>query len=124
NGRGFARITLGQVKPGIEDAMKAVELVPNGDTEDAARALYQTARCFAKAGATLVGKRSAAEIRERDEYQRYANHYLGEAMKRLAQSRQTGFWREYVEKDEVLETLRRTTEYQKMELTYARPTRR
>ena len=105
NGRGFARLRLGEHREAVADAEKAL-----GIGEPTSQLLYNAARVYALAAVV-----AAAEVRKKGQetvtlvarYQDRATGLLREALKRMPEEDRASFWRDVVPADPALKALRR-----------------
>ncbi len=105
NGRGFARLRLGEHRDAVADAEKAL-----GIGEPTSHLLYNAARVYALAAVV-----AAADVRKKGQetvtlvarYQDRATGLLREALKRMPEDQRASFWRDVVPADPALRTLRR-----------------
>jgi eukaryotic-like serine/threonine-protein kinase len=105
NGRGFARLRLGEHRDAVADADKAL-----GIGEPTSQLFYNAARVYALAAVV-----AAAEVRKNGQetvtlvtrYQDRASGLLREALKRMPEDKRASFWRDVVPADPALRTLRR-----------------
>ncbi|MFI5454652.1 MAG: protein kinase [Isosphaerales bacterium] len=105
NGRGFARLRLGEHRDAVADAEKALGL-----GEPTSHLLYNAARVYALAAVV-----AAAEVRKKGQetvtlvtrYQDRATELLREALKRMPDDQRASFWRDVVPADPALRALRR-----------------
>ena len=105
NGRGYARLRLGEHRDAVADADAAL-----GKGERTSHLLYNAARVYALAAVV-----AAAEVRKRGQetvalvarYEDRATGLLREALKRMPEADRTSFWRDVVPSDPALRALRR-----------------
>ena len=105
NGRGFARLRLGEHRDAVADAEKAL-----GIGEPTSHLFYNAARVYALAAVV-----AAAEVRKKGQetvtlvarYQDRATGLLREALKRMPEDQRASFWRDVVPADPALRALRR-----------------
>ncbi len=105
NGRGFARLRLGEHRDAVADAEKAL-----GIGEPTSHLFYNAARVYALAAVV-----AAAEVRKKGQetvtlvarYQDRATGLLREALKRMPEDQRASFWRDVVPADPALQALRR-----------------
>jgi eukaryotic-like serine/threonine-protein kinase len=105
NGRGFARLRLGEHRDAVADADKAL-----GIGEPASLLLYNSARVYALAAvvaAADVRKKGPETVALVTRYQDRATGLLREALKRMPDDQRAVFWRDVVPADPALRTLRR-----------------
>jgi len=105
NGRGLAKVALGQHQEAVADAFKALEL-----GEPTPRRLYNAARVYAKAAIAATGDvrragRDAAFVVTR--YQDQAVALVRESYNRLPAAQRASFWRDVIQTDPALTVLRR-----------------
>ena len=105
NGRGYARLRLGEHRDAVADAEKAL-----GKGEQTSHLLYNSARVYALAAVV-----AAAEVRKRGQetvalvgrYEDRATGLLREALKRMPEDQRALFWHDVVPSDPALRALRR-----------------
>ena len=105
NGRGFARLRLGEHRDAVADADKAL-----GIGEPTSQLFYNAARVYATAAIV-----AAAEARKKGQdtvtlvarYQDRATGLLHDAVKRMPDDQRASFWRDVIPADPALRTLRR-----------------
>jgi eukaryotic-like serine/threonine-protein kinase len=105
NGRGFARLRLGEHRDAVADAEKAL-----GTGKPTSHLFYNAARVYALAAIV-----AAADVRKNGQetvtlvarYQDRATGLLREALKRMPDDQRASFWRDVVPADPALRTLRR-----------------
>ena len=105
NGRGYARLRLGEHRDAVADAEKAL-----GKGEQTSHLLYNSARVYALAAVV-----AAAEVRKRGQetvalvgrYEDRATGLLREALKRMPEAERALFWHDVVPSDPALRALRR-----------------
>jgi tetratricopeptide (TPR) repeat protein len=105
NGRGFARLRLGEHRDAVADAEKALGL-----GEPTSHLLYNAARVYALAAIV-----AAAEVRQKGQetvtlvtrYQDRATGLLRDAVQRMPDDQRASFWRDVVPADPALRALRR-----------------
>ena len=105
NGRGYARLRLGEHRDAVADAEKAL-----GIGERTSHLLYNSARVYALAAVV-----AAAEVRKKGQetvtlvgrYEDRATGLLREALKRMPEADRASFWREVLPSDPALRALRR-----------------
>jgi len=105
NGRGFARLRLGEHRQSVADAEKALSL-----GKPAARDLYNAARTYALAAiiaAAEVRKTGSHGVTLVTQYQDRGVKLLREAMQDLPAGERASFWRDVVQTDPTLSKLRR-----------------
>jgi serine/threonine protein kinase/tetratricopeptide (TPR) repeat protein len=91
NGRGYARVLLGDQRQALADAEAALRLLPRKP-----RSLYNTARIFAQA----AGR--ADKDPARAEHQNAAVTLIRQALERLPRQEADAFWRDYIRADPAL----------------------
>jgi len=104
-GRGSARVRLGQVRDGLADAEKALGL-----GKPTATLLYNTGRIYAQAAivASTEARRKGQEaVVLVYRYQDRAVMLVREALRRLPADQRAAFWRDSIQADPALRTLRR-----------------
>jgi tetratricopeptide (TPR) repeat protein len=105
SGRGFARLRLGEHRQAVADAEEALRF-----GEPDARQLYNAARTYA-----LAATVAAADVRKKgwngatlvSQYQDRGASLLRAAVQRLPSSERASFWRDVVQTDPTLSTIRR-----------------
>jgi tetratricopeptide (TPR) repeat protein len=105
SGRGTARVRLGQLSEGLADAEQAVSLGPLTP-----RLLYNAGRIYAQAAlvaGTEARKKGQEAVALVNRYQDRAVMLVREALKRLPADRRASFWRDSIQADAALSTLRR-----------------
>ena len=105
NGRGFARLRLGEHRDAVADAEKALAL-----GEPTSHLLYNAARVYALAAvvaAVEVRKKGQETVTLVTRYQDRASGLLQEALKRMPDEERALFWRDVVPADPALRALRR-----------------
>jgi tetratricopeptide (TPR) repeat protein/tRNA A-37 threonylcarbamoyl transferase component Bud32 len=118
-GRGSAQIALGRHREASADAEEAAR---RGAAEP--RTLYDAARILAQAAeraAGEVGRRGRSDVLAVQRYQDRAVQLLGEALRRTAADRRAAFWRDVVQTDQALRTLRRLPAYARVAAKYGSP---
>jgi eukaryotic-like serine/threonine-protein kinase len=130
NGRGLARVKLGQYREGTEDAEQAVHLDP-----ESTRTLYNAVRIYAQA-ALVVKAAQAARGRDASPhyedrawgqlclaYEERACGLLRQVLDGKPQAQRAEFWQETVRNDEALLALRRSRsrEFATLAAKYAAP---
>jgi eukaryotic-like serine/threonine-protein kinase len=105
NGRGSARLRLGEHREAVADAEKALALgKPSQDL------YYKSARVYALASVVVgaeVRKRGQDSVRLVTRYQDRAAFLLRQAVNQLPADKRASFWREVIQTDPALRTLRR-----------------
>jgi eukaryotic-like serine/threonine-protein kinase len=105
NGRGFARLRLGEHREGVSDAEKALSI-----GEPTAEVLYNAARVYALAAVVAAAdarKKGQETVTRVVRYQDRATGLLRESLKRLPDDQRASFWRDIVPADPALKALRR-----------------
>jgi tetratricopeptide (TPR) repeat protein len=105
NGRGSARLRLGEHREAVADAEKALSL---GKPD--AQLFYRAARVYALAAVVVaaeVSKNGRESLNFRAHYQERAATLLGETLKQMPEAERAEFLREVIEKDPSLRVLRR-----------------
>ena len=105
NGRGYARVKLGQWRPALDDAEAALKLGPPQP-----RNLYNTARIYAQAADQQlhhprIDQRWAKELAGK--YEEKAITLLHRAIEATPPEQRKTFWNDYVKNDPALQRLRR-----------------
>jgi tetratricopeptide (TPR) repeat protein len=111
-GRGYALVQLGQWKGAVQDAEAALQ-----QEAPTARTRYNTARIYAQATARVqkdpkMQNGSGQELR--DQYQRHALQLLRSACEKTPAAQRAAFWKEYVQADPALLSIRGTDEFAQM----------
>jgi tetratricopeptide (TPR) repeat protein len=118
-GRGFARVKLGQREEGLKDAEVALRRGPRS-----ARALYHAARTVAQAADSINTDRLPANsplYRQRRSYEDRAISLLRESLDVLPGAERSPFWHNTVRKDAELAPLRQIPAYLVLERRYVSP---
>jgi serine/threonine protein kinase/tetratricopeptide (TPR) repeat protein len=118
-GRGSAQIALGRFR---EAAADAEESVRRGVREP--RTLYNAARTLAQAAEAAlgeVGRRGRPDVTTVRRFQDRALQLLGEALQRTAPDQRTAFWRDVVQTDQALRSIRRLSGYARSAAEYGSP---
>jgi len=105
NGRGFARLHLGEHREAVADAEKAL-----GQGEPTSLLLYNAARVYALAAVVAAGevrKKGQETVTLVARYQDRATGLLREALKRMPDDQRASFWRDLLPSDPALRALRR-----------------
>jgi len=105
NGRGFARLRMGEHRDAVADAEHAL-----GIGEPTSLLLYNAARVYALAAVVAapdVRKKGPETVALVARYQDRATGLLREALKRMPDDQRAVFWRDVVPADPALRTLRR-----------------
>jgi len=119
NGRGFARLRLGEHRDAVADAEKALGL-----GEPTSHLLYNAARVYALAAIV-----AAAEVRQKGQetvtlvarYQDRATLLLREAVQRMPDDQRASFWRDVVPADPALKAIRRRLKFEELVATSTQP---
>jgi tetratricopeptide (TPR) repeat protein/tRNA A-37 threonylcarbamoyl transferase component Bud32 len=104
-GRGAARVRLGQLRDGVADAEKALDLGPQ-----TSRLLYNVARIYAEAAIAAtneVRKRVQDSVVVAARYENRAVVLAREALKHVPADQRATFWRDSIQADPSLNRLRR-----------------
>jgi len=104
-GRGAARVRLGQVREGVADAEQAL-----GKGPPSQRLLYNAGRLYAQAAivaGTEARRKGPEAVAVVTRYQDRAVVLVREALRRLPADRRASFWRDSIQADPALSTLRR-----------------
>jgi tetratricopeptide (TPR) repeat protein len=104
-GRGAARVRLGRLRDGVTDAEKALSL-----GEPAPRLFYNAGRIYAQAAivaGTEARKKGQDAVAIVNRFQDRAVVLVREALKRTPADRRAAFWRDSIQADPALRTLRR-----------------
>jgi hypothetical protein len=119
NGRGAARVRLGQWRQGIADVEQALQ-----QGTPTAQTLYRAARTYAQAAGRVEldpQQQTAAGRDLRRGYQDYAVKLLSRAIELVPKVERTSFWRDTVAPDPAFRPIRATLGYQRLAESYARP---
>jgi tetratricopeptide (TPR) repeat protein len=120
NGRGFLLAKLSQYKAAGEDARKAFKYAPRK-----ARNLWNTARIHAEivgridADRQQLGRFSTTRVN----HQFQAVQLLSQALEMTPSAEQASFWQGKIQKDEVFDPIRGSSEYRELSRKYAGLTR-
>jgi tetratricopeptide (TPR) repeat protein len=116
NGRGYARVVVGDWRAAVEDAEGAVKRGPATP-----RLLYNAARTFARAAGRLPA--AALERGPRSElkrqYEGKALELVRSALELVPAGRQGAFWKEYVEPDPALVAVREAAGFGRLQARYS-----
>jgi tetratricopeptide (TPR) repeat protein len=112
NGRGLARVSLGQLGEGVKDSRHAVSLA-----KDDKRTLYNAARTFAHAAVAAKEARSTRDVVR--SYQKEACDYLGRSMTQRGKETWASFWHDAVLTEPALRGLRGCREFDALEAEIA-----
>jgi tetratricopeptide (TPR) repeat protein len=117
NGRGYARVLLGQWKEAVADAEEALK-----DKPGLARHCYNAARIYAQAaGKVDADARSSPYTQElRRHYEDRALGLLRQACEKSPIDQRAAFWKEYVQADPALRAVRRSPVYAHLAAEYGR----
>jgi eukaryotic-like serine/threonine-protein kinase len=117
--RGSAQIALGQFR---EAAADAEESVHRGVPEP--RTLYNAARTLAQAAEAAsgeVGRRGRSDVTTVRRFQDRALQLLGQALQRTAPDQRAALWRDVVQTDQALRSIRRLPGYTRSAAEYGSP---
>ncbi len=108
-GRGFARALHGQYRPAVVDAEESLR---RGGLPDA-RTTYNAARIYAKAASAVLEapRRGLGTIQLADDYQERAHALIRLAIERLPEGRRLDFWRDVVQGDPALASIRQRPKF-------------
>jgi eukaryotic-like serine/threonine-protein kinase len=114
--RGLARVRLGQIDAGVQDARKALSLEP-----PTARVCYDAARVYAQAAAAVDAHEPRARQNKdkKVEYQNQALDLIRQALELLPASQRNSFWQDTVRKDACLAPICRMQAFSRLEEKYA-----
>lgn len=118
-GRGLIRVRQGQYTQALADA-SAAQVHGHPET---ARLLWNTAHIYAQLLGRLVAEPSAQNPRiglTRDYCHDQALSLLRRALERVPHAERTAFWRQYVAADALLNPVRGSPGFEKLERTYAK----
>ncbi len=120
-GRGFARALQGQHRLAAADAEESLR---RGGPPDA-RATYNAARIYAKAAAAVLEapRRSLGSTRLADDYQERAQALIRLAIERLPEGRRLDFWRDVVQGDPALASIRQRPKFSQLAGQFGRQAR-
>jgi tetratricopeptide (TPR) repeat protein len=122
NGRGYARVRLGEYREAVADAKAALRLGPRDS-----RLFWNAARIYAQAAGKLDADaarwdREAAELRS--QYEQQAVQLLRQAIELNPAVGRTAFWRDYIEADKVaLNPIRNSLGFARLAAEYSGPAR-
>jgi tetratricopeptide (TPR) repeat protein len=119
SGRGYAHVRLGQYRPAVRDAEKALAC----GAENSPRLLCNAARVFAQAVGRIDGERDRAgrqSLEERSGYQDQALQLLRRAVELQAPAERRTFWRKIIAADTALLPIRGSQGYRQLEAETAR----
>jgi tetratricopeptide (TPR) repeat protein len=105
SGRGMARVRLGQLREGVADAEQALGL-----GQPTPQLLYNAGRIYAQAAVvagTEARRKGPEAVAVVTRYQDRAVVLVREALRRLPAERRAAFWRDSIQADPALKTLRR-----------------
>jgi serine/threonine protein kinase/Tfp pilus assembly protein PilF len=111
-GRGYARVLLGDWKPAVADAEAALK-----EGTPVARTLYAAARTYARAADRVQAEREPEKLRL--QFVERALGLLHDACENTSAKERATFWRQYVELDPALRSIRGRDEFQRMRRMYA-----
>jgi tetratricopeptide (TPR) repeat protein len=123
NGRGHARVLLGQVRDGLADAERAVDLGSKKGTKEA-RLLYNAARTYAQAARGVEAERGPGrQARDlRQQRQERAVALIRSALQALdGDVQRLQFWRDYIRRDGALAPLHYSQGFVALAAQYGRP---
>jgi serine/threonine protein kinase/lipoprotein NlpI len=118
-GRGLARMQLGQVKEAAQDAEELVRL-----GKGASRPLYDASCLLAQVAGQIEPSRSStqdAARRERAAYQKRAVALLQQSLETMPQTQRYTFWRETIQRESALRPLTNHPDYLRLERRYSTP---
>jgi tetratricopeptide (TPR) repeat protein/tRNA A-37 threonylcarbamoyl transferase component Bud32 len=101
-GRGTARVLLGHMAGGIADAEAALHLSVNAEQELLAACIYARA-----AGLLALTEHQRGAVRPEALYEDRAAELLCQALQRVPDKARAAFWRNHVQREPVLESVRR-----------------
>jgi tetratricopeptide (TPR) repeat protein len=119
NGRGYARVKVGQYRQAVADAEEAIRRGPRTD-----RTLYNAARIYSQAAgkvdaeAAAKGLAGASALRSR--YEGRAVELIRQALDLHSAPERRAFWQEFIGPDGALQPIRRTPEFARLTKIYAR----
>jgi tetratricopeptide (TPR) repeat protein len=116
SGRGYARVLLGDWRAAVADADEAVKRGPASS-----RLLYNAARTFARAAGRLSGdplqRSPRAELKRH--YEERALELVRGALALVPRRQQAAFWKDYVEPDPALGSVRDNALFVRLALQYS-----
>ncbi len=116
NGRGYARVVLGQWKEAVADAEAALEAKPT-----LPRHWYNAARIYAQAAARVDPDPARSTNLTREQRRRFENravHLLRLACEASPLDQRTAFWKEYVQADPALKPVKQGAAYAQLAAKY------
>jgi tetratricopeptide (TPR) repeat protein len=119
NGRGYARVKLGQYRQAVADAEEAIRRGPRSE-----RTLYNAARIYAQAVGKVDAETGAtrptgtAVLRAR--YESRALELIRQALDLHSASERRAFWQEFIMPDGALQPIRRAPGLVRLAERYAR----
>jgi len=115
-GRGLARVRLGQIDSGVQDAQYALRL-----GLATSRVCYGCGRIYAQAAAklNLMDRKDRQTVAKTREFEDRAVDLIDQALTLLPSNERAAFWQDTVSKDSCLVILRRTLPFSKLEEKYA-----
>jgi tetratricopeptide (TPR) repeat protein len=119
NGRGTASARLGDHRAAVADARTALRLDKMNP-----RVIYNAARIYALAApvaAAEVGENPRTARQISSQYQDQAVQLVREALEREAPQNRAGFWRDTIQKDPALKSIRRRLKFDELIATTKKP---
>jgi tetratricopeptide (TPR) repeat protein len=122
NGRGYARVRLGQYREAVVDAETALRLGPQDS-----RLLWQAARIYAQAAGKLdadAAKWDRKAVSLRTQYEERTVQLLRGALKLKPDPERAAFWRDCIEADKAaLSPIRNSPAFTQLAAEYSKPAR-
>jgi tetratricopeptide (TPR) repeat protein len=119
NGRGYARVQLGQYREAVLDAEQACRCGPPAPSRE-----YKAARIFAQAVAKIEAdpaRQNSAGWLARFEYQARALELIRRALEQFPPRERPAFWQGTVARDAALQPIRRDPGFRRLEEEFAGP---
>ena len=115
-GRGLARVRLGQIDAGIQDARKSLTL-----GSATARISYNAARVYGQAAAGMDAHEPKSRLNwdKKLEHQNRAVELVRQTLELLPESQRSTFWQETIRKDACLSSIHRMQAFSRLEEKYA-----
>jgi tetratricopeptide (TPR) repeat protein len=114
-GRGLARVRLGQIDTGLQDARKSLSL-----GAATARVSYNAGRAYGQAAAAVDSREPKNRLAwdKKLEYQNRALELVRQALELLPESQRRAFWHDTVAKDVCLLSIHRMPAFTRLEEKY------
>jgi serine/threonine protein kinase/tetratricopeptide (TPR) repeat protein len=118
-GRGLARVRLGQIDTGLQDARKSLSL-----GSPSARVCYNAGRIYAQAAAIIDTHepRTRQSVDKKVQYQARAIELVRQALELLPEGQRSIFWQDTVGRDACLSSIHRMPAFSRLEEKYATKT--